>query len=237
MMARGRSKLFLLLAVGMLASCGGSGASVTPTAASPTPTPAAGLKEGMSLVPFGAQKIPVTVYGHGPTVVLLANMGDGGESQWDSLVSVINRDRFTTLTFSYVPDPDALDQFYMAMADADALHERLVGAGYARIICIGASLGVTACGQLASKPEIVAEALIAGPNDSNSGFDRPFPKLFVAGADDPYSDNASSLYESAAEPKKLVLYNGNASHATDIFDSSDGPAFVALLKQFIDDNG
>jgi hypothetical protein len=97
-------------------------------------------------------------------------------------------------------------------------------------------VGVTACGELAHKPEIVAEVLIAGENFGER-LDRPFPKLFVAGEIDEWAGGTESAYEAAAKPKKLVLYESNPAHGTMLFSSSDGPAFIDLLKTFIADNG
>lgn len=228
--------LFVVLAV--LVSC--QSAQATPKA-SATASPSAasqGLKEGVTLIPFGDdQQLPITVHGHGATLVILANMGSGGMSQWDPLVSVIDQERFTILTFAYMPDSVSSDEYYMATVDSDAIYAYASAAGIARMICIGASLGVTACGELANKPEIVGEILISGPNHSPFGFSGAFPKLFVAGSDDPWAESASSEYAGAAEPKKLVLYEGNSAHGTDLFASTDGSAFLALLKGFVDDIG
>src|SRR5690349_7478191 len=86
------------------------------------------------------RKFPGTVHGNGDTAVIMANMTNGGEGQWDPFVEAVDRTKFTVITFSY------LRADYLAgTQDISAVLERVREAGYKRVICIGASLGVTIC--------------------------------------------------------------------------------------------
>jgi hypothetical protein len=204
----------------------------TRTAPLPVPTtesPQTGFPEGQILFERITDKrhFTGTVQGQGDTLIILANMSSGSERQWDPFVNAVDSDRFTTLTFSY------LGSYYGdAMAGAKSIMVRAREAGYARVICLGASLGVSACAALAGEPETIGMVMIAGPG-GESAAEHAYPRLYVSGADDPWAEDIQDLYDEADDPRTLKLFDGIAAHGTDMFNSAIGEEFLALLVDFV----
>jgi hypothetical protein len=196
----------------------------TPTSTS-TPVP---LPTGREIIfdESGSKKFTGTAYGAGGTVILLANMATGGVGQWDPFVAAVNVYDFTTITFNY-RSSNNIEQ------DMQIVLGKLRESGYKRIVCIGASIGVTACSRLAQEPAMVGIVLIAGRMIRGSLSEVTYPKLFISGADDPSALYAQMSHEQSARPKKLVLFEGNRSHGTDLFASQDSEAFLSLLLEFV----
>jgi hypothetical protein len=101
------------------------------------------------------------------------------------------------------------------------------------VICIGASLGTRACNHIALEPEIVGLVLIAGAVHHATVAEATYPKLFIAGALDRWAFDIRNGYTQAAEPKKLVLFENNRVHGTDLFRSQDSEQFLTLLVDFV----
>jgi hypothetical protein len=198
----------------------------SPTLASaPTPAP---LPTGREVIfeESGSRKLAGTLYAEGETAILLANMGLGGEKQWDPFIAAVDKQKFTTITFNYRNINDV-------GPDMDLILSWLKEKGYARVICVGASLGTRACNNIAREPEIVGLVLIAGSVHHASVAEATYPKLFIAGALDVWAFEIQMGYEQAAEPKELVLFEENRAHGTDLFSSKDGERFLSLLIDFV----
>jgi len=239
-----RSKSFfqrsLFLAIAGLAIAGCTAVSPTPTAtltpsATPvptitfTPTPAFPLPEGKIIFEkSGGKKFAGTVYGTGETAIIMANMTTGGEVQWDPFVEVVDKQNFTTLTFNYLQA-----DYSGASQETRIVLKKLRESGYKRVICIGASLGVTSCASLGREPETVGLVLIAGPNFGGSLAEAKYPKLFIAGALDQWARDTQAMYDRAAEPKTLVLFDENSAHGASLFYSNDRDQFLTLLIDFV----
>jgi hypothetical protein len=208
--------------------------TVTPVLPStPLPTQAftltpAPLPTGREIVfgESGGTKLNGTLYGEGETAIILANMSVGGEQQWDPFVAAVDKQKFTTVTFTY-RNIDDVGQ------DMDLILGWLKEEGFARVMCIGASLGTRACSTLAREPEIAGMVLIAGSVHHASVADATYPKLFISGALDPWAFDIQTGYEQAAEPRELVLFEDNRAHGTDLFRSKDAGAFLTLLIDFV----
>lgn len=197
----------------------------------PTVTPLPSLKEGKIIFTrYDGKKFIGTVYGQGETAIILANMSQGGASQWDHFVEAVDKKKFTVITFNYlqlVPDD------YAAVAqEVEIILETLKGFGYKRAICIGASLGVTACSAIGHAPETIGIVMISGPNNL-AAFDTAYPKLFIASELDSWSTATKSDYDSADEPKMLTIYPGIGSHGTDLFYSTVKDEFLKSLLDFV----
>ena len=193
----------------------------------PTPTTAP-LPTGREIIfdESSSGNFTGTLYGEGKTAILLANMSIGGEKQWNPFVAAVDKQKFTTLTFNY-RDVDNVGQ------DMDLILGRLKEEGFERVICIGASLGTTACNNIALEPEIVGLVLIAGSVHHASVAEAKYPKLFIAGALDVRAFDIQMGYEQAAEPKTLMLFEDNRAHGTDLFRSKDNEQFLTLLLDFV----
>jgi len=204
-----------------------------PSTSAPVPTQAitrtpATLPAGREIIfeESGDSKLSGTLYGEGETAIILANMSVGGEQQWDPFVAAVDEQKFTTVTFNYRDIDDAGQ-------DIDLVLGWLKEAGFARVICIGASLGTRACNDLAREPEIAGIVLIAGSVHHASMAEATYPKLFISGGLDVWAFEIEMGYEQAAEPKELVLFEDNRAHGTDLFTSKDSEAFLNVLIDFV----
>lgn len=193
-----------------------------------TPTPAR-LPEGKIIFEKSSdKKFAGTVHGQGETAIIMANMSAGTDIQWAPFVDAVDKQNFTTITFNYLR-ADATS----ASQETRIVLRKLRESGYKRVICIGASLGVTSCGSIAGEPEIVGLVLIAGPNNGGSLAKVTYPKLFIAGALDRWARDTQVAYDKAAEPKKLVLFEENSLHGSGLFYSKDSEEFLTLLIDFV----
>jgi pimeloyl-ACP methyl ester carboxylesterase len=206
-------------------------ASLAPTVAPtdvPTllPTPVR-FEEGPFVLRLkNGQRFEGQVRGHGSTVVILANMSSGTESQWAPLYESLDKDQYTIITYPWLYNTAVIDE-------TETLLESLRSAGFERVICLGASLGATACGWLANQPETIGLVFIAGPVKHKLDTIE-VPKLFIAGEKDRFALNTKLDHEQASEPKEIVLYP-TARHGTDIFTSDYSEEFLDLLLTFIDE--
>ena len=231
--------LFLLLASILMAGSAGCAATPTATATAPAPTvtsaptstPAPLVQEGpITFTLDDGRQYFGTVYGHGGTAIILANMSIGGDTQWWPPVEAFDKDKFTVVSFNYTRR--ATDDYWSAEIEVKTILETLKGFGYKRFICMGASLGVSACGYIAHAPEMVGMVMIAGPNYGGTS-DTAYPKLFLGGALDQWSSPTETEYNRADEPKTLIIYPDVAAHGTDLFGSMVGDQFLKDLLDFI----
>ena len=209
--------------------------TVTPTPAptlipSPTytATPAFPLPEGEIIFEIEpTRKFAGHVTGQGETAIILANMGQGGEAQWDPFVSAVDKDKFTVITFNYLqPDYSGAPQAVLTILG------RLREVGYKRIVCMGASLGVSACGSISLEPETIGIVSIAGPSLAGVN-NATYPKLFIAAEGDTWSRDTATDYKAAAEPKQLVLYKDTSIHGTGLFYSQYREQMIKALVDFV----
>lgn len=212
----------------LMIGCAPSAPIVTPTA-TPTATPVFSIPEGKVIFTrLDEKKFVGTAYGQGETAIILANMGYGGQSQWDPFVNAVDKQQFTVITFSYLH----ADDYVSAVQDTEAVLAKLKEIGYKRFICMGASLGVTACSGIAHAPEMIGIVMISGPNNGLS-LDTSYPKLFIASEKDEWAVDTKSDYYQADEPKTLVIFPRAGSHGTDIFTSPSGDQFLNDLLDFV----
>ena len=240
-----KSKILFLLLVCILmawpAGCAFAPAAATPTAIAtvpaatatpaPTVTPKPLVQEGpITFTLDDGRKYSGTVHGHGKTAIILANVSYGTDEQWDPFVKAFDQDKFTVVTYNYVLR--ATNDYFSAEIEAKTILDTLKGFGYKRAICMGASLGVSACGFIAHAPEMVGIVMIAGPNNGGTS-DTAYPKLFIAGKLDQWASPTESEYNRADEPKTLILYTDIAAHGTDLFGSMVKDQFLKDLLDFV----
>ena len=196
-----------------------------------TSTPAPLLNEGtIHFKTYDGMDYLGTVYGHGETAIIMANMAYGNATQWRPFIDAFDRDRFTVITFNYFQRAQA--DYAAAEQEVQIIFNTLKSHGFKRVICIGASMGLSACASIAQAPEMIGIVLISGPNNGGS-LDTQYPKLFISGKLDQWSSTTESLYNSAPEPKKLILYPDIASHGADLFYSPIGDQFLKSLLDFV----
>jgi hypothetical protein len=178
------------------------------------------------------------VSGQGETAVIIASGVHGGERAWTPFVAAIDKDKFTAITYSYIQEEPAV-----AIEETAVILEFLRQAGYQRIICVGHSLGVTACGSITAQPELIGVVMVSGPEDAQGvrGGDcqcasletLTYPKLYIATEKDPFAPDVQKLYEQASEPKTLVLFPASSVRGGHLFDSPVGKPYLELLIDFI----
>jgi hypothetical protein len=228
---------FLVMIGGLaLVSCMASTPAVTPT---PTPPPTAtaqptatpGLPPGdFFLMDHGSNlAFKATLRGQGDLVVVMANQGNNDTYSWDGLARKLVEKGFVAVNFTYtVPDMG------IASTELDQVIDYLVQKGkYQHIVCIGGSMGGTACGTVAQRPEIVGIALLAG-GDSPDLSGAKYPKLFVTGENDTCCAGfMKTAYDEAAAPKTLKIFPGTGAHAVGLFSSEYGDELTNLLVDFV----
>jgi hypothetical protein len=203
---------------------------VTATLA-PTSTPAPLLKQGtITFKRYDGIEYYGTVYGHGPTAIIMANMYYGDATQWKPFVDAFDRDKFTAITFNYYQMVQA--DYTAGEQEVQIILDTLTSHGFKRVICMGASMGLSACASIAQAPEMVGIVLISGPNNGGS-LDTKYPKLFISGKVDQWAATTQSLYDHAPEPKKLIIYPDIASHGTALFYAPVGDQFLKSLLDFV----
>jgi pimeloyl-ACP methyl ester carboxylesterase len=218
-----RKVVFLLLAC--VLAVWPTGCAFAPKATAPL------VREGMiTFTRYDGQKYFGTVHGHGKTAIILANMAYGGEEQWQPFVEAFDKDKFTVITFNYLE----AGQGDYAAAENEVVNilDTLKGFGYKRVICMGASMGVSACTFISHAPEMAGIVLISGPNYGGT-LDTSYPKLFICGKLDQWSAPIESEYKRADEPKTLILYPDIAHHGTDLFYSTAKDQFLKSLLDFV----
>jgi hypothetical protein len=201
--------------------------SAPTTRPEPSSSPGPGLEEGSFVVTLETgESFNGEMRGHGATAIILANMGYGTESQWAPLYETLDKDKYAIITYPWLYE----DAGY-ARKQTEALFGHLRSAGFERVICVGASLGASACGSLADQPEVIGLVLIAGAV-RRSLAESDVPKLFIAGEGDRLALVTKFDYERASEPKEMMLYPTDL-HGTDMFNSDHGDEFLDLLQTFI----
>ena len=218
----------------------------TPTSVPATPPPA------IELVTFTTRddvRLAATLYNAGDIAVILAHQGTPGADQrtWQPFAEYIAEKGFTALTLDFrgrgqsggalqtnalILDVNAAIQF---------LHER----GYQRIVCIGDSMGGSACLRAAVENDLAGLVVIASPMSLGRPTDTQpadlakltLPKLFVCGEKDRFEfvlEQVKQMYELSPEPKQLKIYEGAPGHGTELFSSTIGDEFRDLLVSFLE---
>ncbi len=176
------------------------------------------------------------LFGSGTTGVVLAHMGNAGDSQadWYGVADVLADHGYAVLTFDrrgVCPGgvdgcSSGSDDYLNHWEDVVGAVRFLNGKGIERVFVGGASIGAMASFYAAERPEAdVAGVIWVSGLDFASGyhFERSdvrrvdVPKLFVSASRDPYGAAASArrLYRWAAPPKRLVVLQ-SGEHGTDM---------------------
>ena len=202
--------------------------SPQPTATAVLPKP--GLPEGDFSLKDINLAFKATLRGQGDLVVVMANQGNNDTYRWEPLAKKLVDKGFVTVNFTY-----ATAEMGSATTELDQVLDYLVQRGkYQRIVCIGGSMGGTACGSESWRAEIVGMALLAGGDAPNLS-EAKFPKLFVAGEFDGCCvDFMRTAYERAAEPKELKIFPGTGAHAVDLFGSEFSDELTDMLVKFVE---
>ncbi len=220
------------------ASQGSSNSAATPVV----------VGENISLTTEDGIRLDANFYpASGDVAVVLAHMGITDQSSWSTFASESAQAGKPALTFDFrcygksecrqgVAAETSLTDVLTAMR---YLRDR----GYSRIVCMGASMGASACLHASMKEELAGLVFIAGDREMvlNGGWypddivNPDMPKLFIVAEQDPYTvvvGDTQRYYRDSPEPKQLILYP-DAVHGTDLFATPSGSAFHQALMDFL----
>ncbi|MEJ2207927.1 MAG: hypothetical protein P8129_02690 [Anaerolineae bacterium] len=214
----------------------------------PSPTPPQVQPDRVSFVAEDGMRLSGTLFmgeGTKDIGVVLAHMGAHRADQrsWTSFAQIIAPQGFGALAFNFRPDRSKLD------LDVRAAVEFLREQGYQRIVCMGASMGGTACLKAAVDTDLAGVVVISSLWTTGSGStggalivrradlaQLTLPKLFVTTDKDGNGvpSTMKAMYQAAPEPKALKIFPGTV-HGTDIFSTPQGDEFRGLLLGFLED--
>jgi pimeloyl-ACP methyl ester carboxylesterase len=192
----------------------------------------------------GGLTLAGTLYGKGELAVILAHGAGGDQSDWQSFAEELAQHGVSVLTFNfrgYYPSTGEIDGDAI-LPDVQAALAFLHQHGYQRAICIGASMGGTACALAASQPGMMGLISLSGPHQVlgqpvtlASFSNAAYPKLFVAGENEGSgADAARLLYAMAPEPKELWLVPNTGAHALALFKSDYRDELRSRLFEFVE---
>jgi len=132
---------------------------------------------------------------------------------------------------------------YLHAQDMRAAIQLLRDRGFERIVCMGASMGGTACLNAALEEKLAGLVTIAStaPTNMNKQYpqdlvDPAMPKLFIVTEKDRYAQVVSAtsfLYRQSPEPKEFKTFPGTV-HGTELFRTPSASEFSDLLMGFLE---
>ena len=169
-------------------------------------------------------------------------MQPSDQRAWQPFAQELAQQGFTALTFDFRGYGKSKGRQIYGQLGLDVLAAEafLRDSGFTRIVCMGASMGGTACAKAALSPGLTGLVVISSPLSMGSPLqldtsDFPkltLPKLFVvAKGDVSFVDSVKLMYELSPDPKDMVVLPGGA-HGTNMFDTPDGTALRELLLKF-----
>lgn len=189
------------------------------------------------------------LYGEGEMAVVLAHQGSTGANHrdWQFFAELIAGRGFAALAFDfrgYGNSQGQAGQVNIALRDIQAALDYLEGLGYRRFVCMGASLGGTACLKAATENDLAGLVVISSPMSLGPPTkvtpeelaELTVPKLYITSEND-RSEHIPSvmaeMHELSAAPKRLRTFPGQA-HGTELFDGPYGEEFTGELLLFLE---
>jgi pimeloyl-ACP methyl ester carboxylesterase len=206
-----------------------------------SPTPAATAtdaiyKERIS-VPRDENLIRGTLLGDGELAVVLAPMFNESRGRWLKFAEHIAPLGYAAVAFDF-PGPAGSStgefKFDQVQFDALAVINHLKDMGYERIVCMGASIGASACFEAARiDPDLAGIVLISAPVETTAEDTAGLlmPKLLITGDEADVVDSLRGAYEIMPEPKQYVFINQKA-HGTEMLNTDD--QLRDILVAFLD---
>jgi len=231
---------------------GGAG-RVIKVVQTPIPTPTAVSKpsaavETVSLMTEDEVKLSATLFGEGKLAVILAHQGTEGADQtsWQPFARLLADKGYAALTLDFRGRGQSQGylQASQLIKDLNAAIQFLHGRGYQRIVCMGASMGGTACLRAALDHDLAGLVVIASPMSSGPPTSTEpdelsrlkLPKLYICTDNDRYPlviPQMKQMFELSAEPKQEEFFPGTV-HGTELFDTEHGDEFRGLLLSFVE---
>jgi pimeloyl-ACP methyl ester carboxylesterase len=204
--------------------------------------------ETVSLTTEDNVMLSATLFGQGQPAVILAHQGTEGTDQksWQPFAEVLAEKGYAALTLDFRGRGQSQGylQASQLIKDVNAAIQFLRGRGYQRIVCMGASMGGTACLRAALDHDLAGLVVIASPMSSGAPtavepdeLSRlTLPKLYVCAENDRYSlviPQMKQMFELSPEPKQIKFFPGTV-HGTELFDTEHGDEFRHLLLGFVE---
>ena len=230
-----------------------SGCGILSPVSAPTETPRVTVKE-VSFTTEDDVKLAGTLYlpGEEDIAVVLAHQGTKGTDQrsWQPFAELIAERGFAALTFDFRGRGQSGGYLIVPRLERDmrAAIGFLRDQGFNRIVCMGASMGGSACLRAALDTDLEGLVVIASPMNLGQtptvGVEDftmlTMPKLYVCAEDDSVDGSRTGLaavitnmYTISPEPKEIRIFPGTA-HGTYLFDTEYGDEFRKLLVDFLE---
>lgn len=189
---------------------------------------------------------------NGEIAVVLAHQGTTGTDQrsWQPFAEYIAEKGFVALTFDFRGRGDSEGELQVNLLERDvrAAVDYLQDHRYSQLVCMGASMGGTACMKVVLETDLEGLVVIASsPSLGNPTQIKPedyalltMPKLYISAEDDTVDGTPTNIpatislmHKVSPEPKGLRFFPGEA-HGTELFDKENGEEFRALLLNFLE---
>ena len=214
-----------------------------PTSTQPTPM------ETVTFTTEDGVQLAGSLFGEGESAVILAHQGTPGTDQtsWYTFGELLGERGFAALTFDFrgIGQSEGAINYSALDQDVAAALQFLRDRGYENIVCVGASMGGTACIRVALNDEFAGLAtlgstmLAGGGNGLRVTQDDiallALPKLFITAAADSFNvvDHTTRMYELSSDPKELHLLPGK-EHGTDLFNTDASEELATILLDFLE---
>lgn len=183
----------------------------------------------------------------GKVAVVFAHMGIDNQTSWQAFASEIAQAGMPAFTFDFrcFGKSECFTDFTQMtnLRDVRAAIAYLRGRGYQKIVCVGASMGASACLNASLQEKLAGLVYIAGAKSIRvSGLEFPLdmidptiPKLFIVSDNDRYAQvvtDTPMYYDLAPQPKQFIHYPETV-HGTELFASQSGSQFHQALMDFL----
>jgi len=214
--------------------------------------PAEGLS-GESQGVDGSQEVTFTTadgielsgraFGVGDIGLVLAHMYPADQTSWFPAAEELAAQGYLVLTFDFRGYGESSGSKDIALIDRDveAAVKQIEALGAENVGLVGASMGGTACLMVAASDPVAAVATLSAPVEfrglsaAEAVTQVQAPKLFMAAEDDVGAQGARDLYDSAQDPREILIVPGS-DHGTDLLDGDSGDEAWAALVGFLQRN-
>jgi pimeloyl-ACP methyl ester carboxylesterase len=235
-----------VLALLLLAACGGNGEEAAAPTAEPSPTAEAtaapeDFGQPVSFTTDDGVLIDGRLFGEGGTAVILSHMYPNDQTAWFPFADELAEEDFTALTFDFrgYGDSGGDQEISEIPHDLEAALGFMRDQGFTDIYLVGASMGGSASIIVASEEDVAGVVAISAPQ-SFQGLeplevvaDVSEPKLFIASEGDASAASSLELFmEQAPDPKDERVFSGSA-HGTELFEGEHGQEVRDLITEFL----
>lgn len=180
-------------------------------------------------------------------VVVLAHGHTQSHKEWASFEQLLNENGITTMSFDFRGHgaSDGVDQFSTVGIDVQTVFDNLWQNGFERIVCIGSSMGGSACLAAAVSSDIDGLVILSSPLNlpGTRLVSKPelqnlsIPKIFMFTDEDVWvsEEDLKKIHETAelaGQPKSVYMFSGPA-HGAGLFYDQDGEQVLAILLEFV----